>query len=251
MQAPGRGAMVYRRARRPIAADDVPRIFDPECINDLAKLARLPVGTDLDRLLSDVRAAASIYATDVRKPDANKVHHEIEAFYNAALGRQCERAASLRKNLSPEALAWFKARLDRPGPRMAGLRLPSARDFLDTGPARRDHACEMVETICRIGGEVVEGRMRRSGKRSRPTFRPLLHAPELRRHFPKRDAELDFVASLARAWETATGKPPARTADRRAPGPFARFVRRCLDLIGATDANAIKLINRLGSRAAR
>ena len=259
--------MVSRKARRPIAADDVRRVFDAACFSGLAKLARLPASTNLERLASDVRATASIYAKEAREPDANEVHREIEAFYYAALRQQYERAASLRKNLSPQALAWFKARLDRPGPRRAELILPSARDFLGTGPARvvyrgkavalrsilsrRDHACEMVETLCRIGGEIVRGRTRRSGKRSRPTFRPLLHAPELRRHIAKREAELAFVARLARAWEAATGTPPARTADRRAPGPFARFVQLCLDFVGAPDARAVKLINRLGRRALR
>ena len=118
--------MVSRKARRPIAADDVRRVFDAACFSGLAKLARLPASTNLERLASDVRATASIYAKEAREPDANEVHREIEAFYYAALRRQYERAASLRKNLSPQALAWFKARLDRPGPRRAELILPSA-----------------------------------------------------------------------------------------------------------------------------
>jgi hypothetical protein len=61
-------------------------------------------------------------------------------------------------------------------------------------------------------------------------------------------------AHLCRAavgsWLWATGKPPARTADRRSPGPFARFVERCLLLVGARRVSAVKLINRLRSRDA-
>jgi hypothetical protein len=251
-----------RSGDAPIAAEEVPRIFDTECMIKLAELACLPAGSDLNRLSSDVQSAATIYARETREPDDNKLHHEIVAFYKAAERRQYERASSLRKNLSPQALAHLKARLRRPGPRAARLKLPSAADLLDAGPARlvyrgksgglllrsilsrRDQACEMVETICRIGGDIVIGRMRPSGKRSRPTLRPVLHAPELQRHPPKRRAELTFVENLTRAWRNATGKAPARTASRLAPGPFVRFVGACLCLAGAKHANAVKLVNR-------
>ena len=44
MRARGRGAVVSRKARHPIAADDVLRVFDAECINSLAKVrACLPL----------------------------------------------------------------------------------------------------------------------------------------------------------------------------------------------------------------
>jgi hypothetical protein len=167
MQAPGSGAMPSKKARSPITADEVPSRFDDACISNLASIVRLPAGTDLNGLASDVRAAATTYAIDVREPDANELHHEIEAFYRAAERREYQRAAALRKNLSPQALAHLTARLNRPGPRAAGLKLPSPEDLLDTRPPRpvcrgkskkmlfkstvlrRDQACGMVETICR------------------------------------------------------------------------------------------------------
>jgi hypothetical protein len=218
---------------------------------------------DLKCLTSDVRAAASDYARDAGAPDINELNHEIAALERAAERRQYAHAASLRANLSPEALAYLKARLDRPGPRASGWWLPSAEDLVDQRPtrqlwrrnragsllvkvSRRDESCEMIGRLCRTGGKIVEGRKRQTGKRSRPTFLPLLYAPELQRHLPKLQAELIFVASLATAWLRATGKPPAMTANRRALGPFARFVRCCLDLVGARQVNAVNLINKLG-----
>jgi hypothetical protein len=255
--------VVSKKADRAIATEEVPRIFDSNCVENLAKRVPLPAGTDLDLLASDVRTAASIYTKDAREPNANELHHEIEDFYEAAERRQYERAADLRTRMSSQCVAYLKARLERPGPRAARLKLPSPKDLIDTRPARimyrgkpgsiflrstvsrRDEACEMVERLCRVGANFVRGRNRSSGKRSRPGLRPLLHAPELRRHLPKRQAEREFVVKLAAAWRHATGKLPARTANRRTPGPFVRFVEECLRLVGAQHANAVKLINEL------
>ena len=267
MQAPGRGAVVSGKAPRPIAEDEVPLKFNEACIEQLAAIGRLSDSVDRLRLAEGVRGAARAYARNVRKPSVNKPHDEIKALYNAVLRRQYNKAASLLAEISPQALAYLKARLDRPGPQRAGLKLPSPRDLLDTSPgqiyrgrpgglllrssvSRADEACEMIERLCRVGGNVVQGRKRSSGRRSRPTLLPLFPAPKPRQHLPKRQAELIFVGQLAAAWLWATGKLPARTADRRAPGPFARFVRECLRLVGAERANAVKLINRLGRREA-
>jgi hypothetical protein len=235
--------LVSKKAGHPIAVEEVPRIFDAACIGSLAKRVPLPAGTDLDFLASDVREAAIIYTKAVRKRDPNELHHEIAALYFAAQRRQYQRAADLPADFSSQSLAYLEARLDRPGPRASGLQLPSQKDLLDPIPARRDEACEMVERIWRVGGVVRPGRKRQFGKRSRPTLWPLLHAPELRRHVPKRQAEREFVENLAWAWQRATGKPPARTANHRAPGPFVRFVEACPHLVGAGGASAVKLIN--------
>src|SRR5262249_162095 len=84
------------------------------------------------------------------------------------------------------------------------------------------------------------------GKRSRE-WRPLLYAPELSRHFPKRTAERNFVMWLSMAWLEAVGRPAPRRAHHFAPGPFARFVQECFRLLGA-HAHAVELINQLADR---
>jgi hypothetical protein len=241
-----RRIVVARKIRRAITAADVPRVFSYACIEQLASIGPLPEGADLKRFAAGVRAATGIYARDAREPDPNELHQEIAALYTAAQRRQYDRVASLREGLSPQACRWLKARMARPGPRAAGLKLPSSKAL--RGRGRRDEACASIERLCRAGGGLVAGRKRPSGKRSRPVFRELLHAPKLRQHVPKRGAELTFVSNLAAAWLDATGESPARTANRRAPGPFARLVRKCLELVGAPEANAINLINELDRR---
>jgi hypothetical protein len=259
--------MVSRKTRRPIAEDEIPLVFDDACIGRLASIRKLPDSVDRQRLAKGVREAAQSYARNARKPSINKPHYEIKALYDAALRRQYSEVASLLACLSPQAHSYLSNRLRRPGPRAAGLRLPSPNELFDTATrqiyrgrpgglllsssvSRRDDACENIERLCRVGGNIIEGRTRPSGSRSRPVLRPLFPAPTPQRHLPKRQAELTFVGHLGAAWLLATGKPPARTADRRTPGPFARFVQECLQLVGAIDASAVKLINELGRRDA-
>jgi hypothetical protein len=226
------------KSRRSIASEDIPRVFDDACLRELA--SELPAGADLARFAEGVREAARIYAKDARIPTDNELHAEIAALQRAADRGQHDRVATLIESVSPQARQLLNERGARPS---IGITLPSADALRD--PAKRDAACTCVARLCQHGGRYVEGRRRPSGKRSRPVWRPLLHAPEPRRHFPRRDAERDFVVWLGTAWYAATGKKPPRTADSRKPGPFARLVKRCLALVGAPHANAVELIKGL------
>jgi hypothetical protein len=54
---------------------------------------------------------------------------------------------------------------------------------------------------------------------------------------------------LQHAWAEATGKMPAQTARHGSRlGPFARFARDCLRLVGAADADIVELMNGLRQR---
>jgi hypothetical protein len=112
----------------PVTADEVPGTFTDERIRDMAKDVPLPADADLQQLAADARTAASDYAREARAPDTNEVHHEIADLENAAERKDYPRIAYLRANLSSQALAILKSRLDRPGPRRAGWWLPSAED---------------------------------------------------------------------------------------------------------------------------
>src|SRR5262249_23934952 len=101
--------------------------------------------------------------------------------------------------------------------------------------------------LCQFGGAYGEGRRRGPAKRSR-TWRPLLYAPQLCRNFPKRAAELNFIIWLQIGWLDATGKLPSLAANPDRPGRFARMVRECLQLVGASHADAVGLINELNKR---
>ncbi len=263
--------------RRPvIAVDCVPTVFNDGCIRKLARIGKLPPDADVEAFGAAVRDAARIFARDVRIPNSNELHDEIATLYRAADRRLFEQVADLVERLSPKARELLCGRANRIGHKnvsavisppvtavgrdgeiltrvsRAPLRfpLPTPSDLRDE--ASREAACEVVARLCWMGCQFVEGRRRPSGKQSRHIARPLLFAPKPRRHFPRRDAERNFVMLLSIAWVEATGVAASRTARHRDAsrniGPFARFVRECLQLVGAKDADAVELINELHRR---
>jgi hypothetical protein len=241
LRAEGAG-VVIKKSRSPIAADDVLRIFNDQCIAELAKISKLPAGADLRRFAEGVREAARIYARDARIRTTNELHSEIATLCAAASRKRYEQVAAVIEKLSQEARDLLNG---RGAPPNLKRELPSPDALRD--PVRQKRACETIAALCQFGGSYVDGRRRPSGKRSR-SWRPLIFAPERRRHFSKRAAERDFVMWLSVAWTEGSGKPPARTARHSALGPFARLVHNCLCLVGAKDADAVELINELNRR---
>jgi hypothetical protein len=126
------------------------------------------------------------------------------------------------------------------------LKLPSVQDLRDT--ERREAACDVVRLLCTAGVELVEGRMRQTGRRSASTWQTVLYAPRPKPRPPKREAERQYVANLAITWLEATDKKPALTARRGILGPFARLVCDCLMLVGASKVDAVNLITELEDR---
>jgi len=230
---------VATRSKRPIATEEIPRIFDDACIEELAQIGKLPASADMKRFAEGIREAAHIYATDVREPNENEVRAEVEKLYLAAERRLYDQVAILIEKLSARAFRLLKfAELTRtsfpsPGPRDESRRrgatsiqwisitLPSPETLRDH--AQREEACATVVKL----------------------WRPYLRAPEPRRHFPKRESERTFVMWLRIAWLDATGEEATRTVDPRRPGPLARMVKKCLVLVGAGHADAVRLLNEL------
>jgi hypothetical protein len=222
------------KSLKPIAAADVPRVFDDARIDGW-----LPTDANRKRFAEGIREAARIYAREATTPTDNKLHAEIAALYRAAERKRCRQVAALLEKLSPKARELLSKRATR-----QSLELPPAETLRDTAQQK---ACDIVLRLCQYGGNYVEGRRRPSGKRTR-TWRPLLYAPQPRRNFPKRDAELNFIMWLQIGWLEATGKRPSLAANPDRPGPFARMVRECLELVGASHADAVGLINELHRR---
>ena len=197
--------------------------------------------------------AARIYARDAREPNENKLHAEIAALHKAAESHDYELVANLLAALSPRSREQLNDRGKRPG---FGFGLPMPQGLRE--PKLREEACTSVARLCRTGGGYVDGRLRRSGKRSR-TWRWRLYAPEPRSHFPKRQAERDFVMWVRLAWLEAVGEAPSATVNpgrgklrpngsREPAGLFARMVRECLRLVGASHADTVGLLNELARR---
>jgi len=239
-----------KRARTIFGVDDVPSVFDADCIEKLARLGQLPVTADKFRFGEGVREAARIFAGDAREPNVNQVHDEIDALWkavNPAKPPQWEAMASAREALSPRARDLLA---DRGSRHSVALVLPTPESVRD--PEQREASREIIARLCSMGREKVEGRIRRGGKQSRPTWRSVLYAPEKQTSFPKQKAERDLVMWLQIAWLDAVGEKPAQTArhadSRRKLGPFARMAHECLRLVGASDADVAELIKELQRR---
>jgi hypothetical protein len=232
------------KKRQAIPVDKVPVIFDDDCVQKLAYIRKLPSDADLGMYAKLIRNGVRAFAHGARVPSSNDLHQEIKALYNAALREKYDTVADLLENLSPATRDWLNERYQRRS--LRGTTLPAAEDLRD--PTHRKPA--LVVQLCSTGGKIIEGRRRPTGRRSR-TFKPRLYAPEPRRHFPKREAELELVASLQIRDLHVTGCLPALTARHRSahrpPGPFARMAQKVLDLAG-TRADAVALINELNRR---
>jgi len=226
------------KSREPITAADIGHIFDEACIDSLANTARLPADADRKRFAEGLREAARIYAREARAPTVNELRAENAALHAAAERKRWGQVADLIEKLSPTARGLLSKRA-------ASLRLelppPEALRYA------AQEACDMILKLCQYGGSYGEDRRRPSGRRSR-TWRPLLVAPEPRRHVPKREAELNFIMWLQATWLESTGKCPSLAVNPKRPGPFARMAAECLRLVGASHADTVGLINALNRR---
>jgi hypothetical protein len=231
--------MRKKKVRRIIAAEEVAIVFSDAQVAELAKIAKLPPATNMGVLAEGVREAARFFARDARVPTANELHGQIAALLKASEERRYDDVARLLGELSPQA------RYMLPIPSLPN---PDALHDVD----QREAACVSIAASCQFGGQFVQGRKRPSGNRSRPVWRPYLHAPEPQTNFAKRHLERDFVVWLSIAWLEATGAKPSQTARHcdgsRRLGPFARFARECLDHVGAPGADIVELINGLHRR---
>jgi hypothetical protein len=229
------------KARRTIPEIDVDRVFDAECIRELAKESKFPKDTDLDKLGNEIRQNAHIYVKAASEPTANELHDEIKALHDASDKNQFERTGFLIDNLSARARFSLIGRWEHANP---SIKFPLGIDLNNID--FREVVCAKIASLCRIGVKVAEGRNRPSGRHSK-TWQVTYYAPEKVRHFPRTVAEDQFVAHLALTWCEITGELPPKVVhqDQGMLGPFGRFVQKCLRLSGSS-ANAANLINKYG-----
>jgi hypothetical protein len=220
------------KARRQITAENVPRVFDDACIEKLARIGRLPATSNKLAFAEGIREAARIYLRDASEPaSVNELRDEIELLHGAADRRQYDQVAVMLAELSATGRNLLRTGSNRK------IRLPRPKALRDAG--QRDAACATILELCQYGGRYVGGTQRRS-------WQPILYAPERSRHFPRRQAEYDFVMLLQLAWLAAVGKPPTATVNPSRPDrPFANLLRECLKLVGTPYADHVGLINQL------
>jgi hypothetical protein len=226
-----------------ITAAEVPRIFSDAHVRLMASTAGLEeIAEDkLQGFAASVQHAALIYLN--YEPTSNEVHRQIDELVRAAL-----RAAKARKrpDVACEEVVSLIERLSKQATKIMNrfCTLPDAETLRD--PARQRDACETVARLGRMGAYFKLGRKRDRGKRS-VTEVSVLYAPTLQQHPRRRDAQIAFLMGLEAAYVEATGEAPTPTANLNRPGPYARFVRACLDQLRAA-ANAVELINERDRR---
>ena len=99
---------------------------------------------------------------------------------------------------------------------------------------------------CVAGAEIVPGRKRPNGRRSRARFK-LLPRFKQGRGFPRQEAEMLLVRSLAEAWRSWNGGrfPRSCAHDRSTTmSPFERLVEAVLRACGVSGVNALRLVRR-------
>src|SRR5215467_2918679 len=100
------------KSRRPLAPDDVIRIFDDATLAELA--AELPAGADLKRLMEGIREAARIYTREAGEPKSNQLRSEIAKLNRAAERREYEQLAIALEHISAGTRALLNERGARP-----------------------------------------------------------------------------------------------------------------------------------------
>ena len=213
-------------------------VFDDEAIETLAR--HLPARRDLDAFANGIRIAAFFYFQGNPGPlkkvvNASKaLRDEMASLYSAAYAKKHELLLTQLQKLSAEARSNIEMRPD------GALSLEKALIDLQNRETR-DKACELIVSLVSMGGRWGKP----SSSRPQGQWEPLLWAPDPKRNFPKRGEEMVFIEALRGAWRQATSKEAARTAHPDKPGPFARLVKECLTLLGASHADAVGLINEI------
>ena len=205
-------------------------------IMQLAERHKLDI-KDFSAFDASIRIDFEVFQRDRTAKNANQQHDEIDRLYKAAIRGNIPAVATALEKLSPES----RASLSERG-KLIGLPLPSAGELM--GAIDPKTICTVVVKLCRVGGEMIKGRKRPSGKKS-IEWAVELHAPKMQRGFAKRAAETGFIINLQLTWLEATGQSPAVTANHEVPGPFVRFVKDCLALAGVKYVDVVETLNRV------
>ena len=246
-----------------ISEIDVAVVFNDECIEDLAQLAKIPL-SEANRVAfaEGVRVAARILIKEWSEPSLARQRKEIKDLHSAARsasenagqklgGQSFTKVAKLLVELSQVSRERLCDRGRRPSWKFANggleVSLPSPDALGDAD--QRVRACELIADLTHTGGGYVEGRRRprASGGHYRSLeWRPFFYAPDARRNFPKRGAERHCLRLLRIAYMEAVGRHPPRAVQRGLPGPFAKMVQKFFELVGPPHAvDVVELINRL------
>ncbi len=224
---------------------------DDQEIQAAIATARLPRSSHVDRdaLARGIQHAIEVYwqtdAPDHVVAKAIRDLHKLARKVAAGDPRYAPQLAEMFERLPAAARCLLSERDSRLASRRGGrVRLPSVAQLAN--PANACAAAADLRDLIQSGATLKEGRQRPGGKRSRPTVRPILRAPKVKRGHPTHWRERALLMWLAIAWLEATGREPPCSAHHDKRGPFVRLVAAVLESVGARYIDAVELVNWYG-----
>jgi hypothetical protein len=221
-----------------IRLDQVDDVFSDEvCRGWTDVLRRRAMPTDLP---SAVRVYVGAYLEMAREPSAGELNTATKALYRGlwkAIEAADRNAAATALEKVPEAI---RAKLDRLTP--GGI--PTPMQIRD--PQHGIQRAKELLGCCVAGAEIVPGRKRANGRRSRPTLKLLLRFKQWR-GFPRQEAERMLARSLAEYYRNLHGGDFPRSCAHDASkdcSPFERLVGQVLQCCGASKVSALNLVRR-------
>ena len=227
-------------AGRPLIAEkEIDRIFNAGVIAEMAIDIKAPPDA-VTRFGDNVRSAVRAYFAERARTNWKAIAKEIGDLYRltneadrgseTAAAHLADRIGSIDQ-ATRNCLEWCAY-----GPRP----FPSSDQIRDRRTRRQ--AIRRWRNILSYGQDVVKGRNRPSGKRSR-SITPLLRVPKSSRGRPIDLAARELVQHLALAYAEATGRRPPHRVNSRSQGPFFRLVRRCFKAARITAGSVAELTN--------
>ncbi len=223
--------------------------FDTAEVARLAKIAKLPAGSNLAAFQAGIVFAVSLYLEERAEPSAGQVQVEIKNLLKAV--RRAQDSGDARDvisaigELAPISRDWIdqQAQYLRSTGRAIDISVESVAD-----PTNRDAALRHLSWCLSSGGKNVEGRNRPSGRRSAPKLEPVLISPMVRRGAPAKVQEQMLIMWLQVAYNDASGTMPGLSANPIMTTPFELFAASVLvriDTPYSKGANTKKAIRRL------
>ena len=224
-----------------IRLDQVEQVFNAETPREIwAAVFPCRVGAIPATFPVDLRLRVREYLRWASTPSRGEIGAAADVLYrplSMAIEADDLEAAAAAAAAMPEAI---RAELDRLTP--GGI--PTPLQILDP-----QHGMERAKELladCRAGAEPRTGRLRPNGGRSRSRFIDLPRFKQ-NRGFPRQDAEMMLVRSLAEYYRSFNGGkfPRSGAHDRsRKLNPFERLMDQVLSLCRARGVNALKLVRR-------
>ena len=226
-----------QRARLP-QPDQTGQLFGAEVVARLARDAGVP-DTKIPSFGDGLRCAVEAYLRDARRLDAGKIRDAIEilsraveeALYALVELPVMEHPGAVGKAIDALAALPTEARafLDRLASATRD-NIPEPSDLCDS--QKQYQALVSLYGLCGSRMEIVPGRKRPGGKRSKARLEIEVASPPVPQNRPRNWVEFFLCVSLGQLYFDATGRMPFRGRRVSDRGPFVRLIKDVFSAIG-------------------